>query len=324
MAAQGTLTAQTPLTPKRPNKWASYFKRSWPLYAMLIPMIVYQLIFSYYPMLGVVIAFKDWRILGGIWGSPWASTNGSLDLFKHFKTLFGDPDFVGKLINTLRISGLRILFGFPVPILMTILLNEMGSRRFSKGFQVVSYLPHFISWVVIAGILTSLTSSQSAFQEAMKSIFGKELPFFTDDNFFLGIVIVSDIWKEAGWATIIYFAAVASISKELYEAASIDGASRFQKICSITLPGMVPAISVNLILTASNIIYGGFDQIYNLYNDTVLGKGDIIETYLFRIGIQEGQYDLAAAMGLFNSVISLVLVLIANKLIKLIGGDSIW
>ena len=137
-------------------------------------------------------------------------------------------------------------------------------------------------------------------------------------------MIVSDIWKEAGWSTIIYFAAVASISKELYEAASIDGASRFQKICSITLPGMVPAISVNLILTASNIIYGGFDQIYNLYNDTVLGKGDIIETYLFRIGIQEGQYDLAAAMGLFNSVISLVLVLIANKLIKLIGGDSIW
>ena len=164
MAAQGTLVAQASLTPKRPNKWVSYFKRSWPLYAMLLPMIVYQLIFSYYPMLGVVIAFKDWRILGGIWGSPWASTNGSLDLFKHFKTLFGDPDFVGKLINTLRISGLRILFGFPVPILMTILLNEMGSRRFSKGFQVVSYLPHFISWVVIAGILTSLTSSQSAFQ----------------------------------------------------------------------------------------------------------------------------------------------------------------
>ena len=120
MAAQGTLVAQASLTPKRPNKWASYFKRSWPLYAMLLPMIVYQLIFSYYPMLGVVIAFKDWRILGGIWGSPWASTNGSLDLFKHFKTLFGDPDFVGKLINTLRISGLRILFGFPVPILMTI------------------------------------------------------------------------------------------------------------------------------------------------------------------------------------------------------------
>lgn len=309
---------------KRSSKLAGYLKRSWPLYVMLLPMIVYQLIFSYYPMLGVVVAFKDWRIMGGIWGSPWASTDGVIDLFKHFKLLFGDPVFLEKLCNTLRISGLRLLFGFPVPIIMTILLNEMSSKKVSKGFQIVSYLPHFISWVVIAGILTSLTSSQSAFQQAMKSLFGRELPFFTDDNFFIGVVIASDIWKEAGWSTIIYFAAITSIPKDLYEAADVDGASRFQKIKSITLPGMIPAISVTLILTASNLIYGGFDQVFNLYNDTVLGKGDIIETYLFRIGIQEGQYDVAAAMGLFNSTISLVLVLIANKLIKLIGGDSIW
>ncbi len=309
---------------KRSSKWAGYFKRSWPLYVMLLPMIVYQLIFSYYPMLGVVVAFKDWRIMGGIWGSPWASTDGVIDLFKHFKLLFGDPVFLEKLGNTLRISGLRLLFGFPIPIIMTILLNEMSSKKVSKGFQIVSYLPHFISWVVIAGILTSLTSSQSAFQQFMKTLFGRELPFFTDDNFFIGVVIASDIWKEAGWSTIIYFAAITSIPKDLYEAADVDGASRFQKIKSITLPGMIPAISVTLILTASNLIYGGFDQVFNLYNDTVLGKGDIIETYLFRIGIQEGQYDVAAAMGLFNSTISLVLVLVANKLIKLIGGDSIW
>lgn len=308
---------------KHSLSWANW-KNNWPLYAMFLPMIVYFLVFSYYPMTGVVVAFKDWKILGGIWGSPWASTDGHLDLFKHFVTLFSDNDFVGKLVNTLRISGLRILFGFPVPILLTLLLNEMKSTRVSKTFQIASYLPHFISWVVISGILTSMTASKTGFQEIMGALFGHEVSFFTDDNLFLTMVVASDIWKEAGWSTIIYFAALSSIPVDLYEAASMDGANRFQQMVHVTLPGLVPAVSVNLILTASGIIYGGFDQIFNMYNDTVLGKGDIIETFLFRIGITDGAYDLATAMGLFDSVVSLILVLCANKLIKKIGGDGLW
>lgn len=309
---------------KKKSKWI-YFKNTYPLYLMLLPMVVYLLIFSYYPMLGLQIAFKDWRIKGGIWGSPWAvNEEGKLDLFKHFKVLFEDPQFFEKFKNTLRISVLRLICGFPIPILLTILLNEMRSKKFAKGFQMISYLPHFISWVVLSGILTSMTASQTAFQNFMISIFGHEVSFFTNNNLFLAMVIVSDIWKEAGWATIIYFAAISNISPELYEAAEMDGANRFQRILYVILPGLVPAISINLILSASNLVYGGFDQIYNMYNPTVWGKGDILETYLFRIGILDGQYDLGAALGLFNSIIALALTLIANKIIKKIGGEPIW
>lgn len=315
-----------PLPQRNPKKERrkAYLRQMWPLYALLLPMVAYLLISSYYPMLGLQIAFKDWRLRLGIWGSPWATTDGQLDLFKHFKTLFMDDDFPTKLMNTLRVSGLRILFGFPVPIILTILLNEMRSRKISRGFQIVAYLPHFISWVVLSGILTSMTASKSVFQNFLSSIFGEEVGFFTNDHLFLGMVIFSDIWKEAGWSTIIYFAALAAIPPELYEAAEIDGANRLQRIIHVTLPGLVPAISVNLILTASGVIYGGFDQIYNLYNETVYGMGDIIDTYLFRIGITDGSYDVATAMGLFDSVVSLILVLLANKIIKKIGGDGLW
>jgi len=303
----------------------AYLKNYYPLYLMLAPMVIYLLIFSIYPMLGLQIAFKDWKIKQGIWNSPWATDdNGNILLFKHFIDLFNDPAFIEKLINTLRISGLRLLFGFPIPIIVTIFLNEMPSRKICKGFQMVSYLPHFISWVIISGILTSMTASQSSFQEFMKSMFGHEVSFFTDGGLFLTVVVISDIWKEAGWSTIIYFAALSGISQDLYEAANMDGANRWQRMRYITLPGLVPAISINLILAASNIIYGGFDQIFNLYNATVYDIGDIIDTYIYRIGITEGAYDVATAIGLFDSVISLILVIIANKLIKKIGGDSIW
>ena len=220
---------------KNKTKLKIHFKRYWPLYVMILPMIIYLLIFSYYPMLGLQLAFKDWKPKLGIWGSPWATNeNGELDIFSHFNTLFTDDNFFKTFTNTLRISILRIVIGFPIPIILTILLNEMPAKKFAKGYQIVSYLPHFISWIIISGILTSLTASQSTFQNAMEFIFGRELPFFTDDKLFVVLLIVSDIWKEAGWATIIYFAAISGINSELYEAAAVDGASRFQKILYIT------------------------------------------------------------------------------------------
>ena len=174
------------------------------------------------------------------------------------------------------------------------------------------------------GILTSLTASQSSFQNAMEFIFGKELPFFTNNKLFVSLLIISDIWKEAGWATIIYFAAISGINSELYEAASVDGASRFQKILYITLPGIAPAISINLILQSGNLVHGGFDQIFNMYNPLVYDMADILETYLFRIGITDGDYALGTALGLFNSVIAFILVIISNKIVKKIGGEPIW
>ena len=302
-----------------------HFKRNWPLYVMILPMIIYLLIFSYYPMLGLQLAFKDWKPKLGIWGSPWATNeNGELDIFSHFSTLFTDDNFFKTFTNTLRISILRIVIGFPIPIILTILLNEMPAKKFAKGYQIVSYLPHFISWIIISGILTSLTASQSTFQNAMEFMFGRELPFFTDDKLFVTLLIVSDIWKEAGWATIIYFAAISGINSELYEAAAVDGANRLQKILYITLPGIAPAISINLILQSGNLVHGGFDQIFNMYNPLVYDMGDILETYLYRIGITDGDYALGTALGLFNSVIAFLLVITSNKIVKKIGGEPIW
>ena len=307
------------------TKFKSYMKQYWPLYVMLLPMLIYLLIFSYYPMTGIQLAFKKWNMNLGIWGSEWAVNEaGETDLFFNFRVLFEDDNFLKTFGNTLRISFSRLLIGFSIPIIITILLNEMPSKKFSKGYQIISYLPHFISWVVISGILKSLTESQSGFQELMILIFGEEMLFFNDDKLFFSLVIVSDIWKEAGWATIIYFAAIAGINSELYEAASIDGANRLQKILYITLPGIVPAISINLILQSGNLIYGGFDQIFNMYNESVYEMGDILETYLYRIGIVNGNYELATALGLFNSVISFALVLLSNKLVKKVGGEPIW
>ena len=320
------------LVPKKGRilkKIESYLKRYWPLYVMLLPTIVYLCIFSYVPMAGLSLAFKDYNFRLGIWDSPWATDEaGNLDLFKHFRILFDNPEWWNSFGITMKISALRLVCGFLIPIVLTILLTEMKSKKFSKTFQVVSYLPHFISWVVIYGILIGLTSSRSTFQNFLSSIFGSEVSFFTDPNIFLWLVIFTNIWKEAGWSTIIYFAAISAIPVDLYEAADIDGATRWQKIRNITLPGLLPAISINLILQASSFVYGGFDQIFAMTgsgsNNAVLPYVNITEVYLYIAGVTNFEYSLATVVGMFNSVISFVLVLGANKVIKMIGGDGIW
>ena len=299
------------------------FVRFLPLYLMLLPLVVYLFIFNYYPMFGLQIAFKDWFVRKGIWGSPWATTDGKLDLFKHFSQLFGTSLFKEKLINTLRISLLKMLFGFPAPILLVLMLNELPSARFAKLTQSVSYIPHFLSWVVLGGIFLSLDKS-TAFQDVMLKLFGRNIHFFSNDNLYVGFLIFSDIYNEAGWGTIIYLATLMNIDPQLYEAASLDGAGRFKKILYITLPGLLPAVSFNAILTLSNIMYAGFDQIYNTYNSVLSGKGETLEMYLFSLGITGGNYSLSTAIGLFNSAIGCVLVILTNKLTKLIGGEGIW
>ena len=315
---------------KKSGRRLRYFKRNWQLYSMLIVMAVTLLVFNYWPMTGLQLAFKDWVIpignqKGGIWGSPWATDeNGNLDLFKHFRTLFTDPLVYPTFFNTLRISLLRLLIGFPMPIILALLLNEVPSDKFRKTVQSMSYLPHFISWVIIASILKDLTASDSLLQNLLESIFGHEMDFFGNSNLFITLLIISDIWKGVGWGTVIYFAALTSIDPQQYEAAMIDGANRWQRIRFVTLPGIVPAVSINLIFSLSGIVYGGFEQIYNLYNPMVYEKADILETYMFRNGIIGGDYALGTAMGLFNSVIGFALVLLANKVIKKIGGEGIW
>lgn len=261
----------------------------------------------------------------GIWGSPWATDdNGNLTLFKHFAELFSTSLFREKLINTIRISLLKLIIGFPVPILLVIFLNELTSVKFMKFVQSVSYLPYFISWVVLGGIFLQMFSSGTIFQNILSAILGHPIYFFSDSKLYLVFLIGSDIYKNCGWGTIIYLAALMNVDPQLYEAAALDGAGRWRRILHITLPGLIPAITINLILSMTNIMYAGFDQIYNTYNSAVYMLGDVLETYIFRIGIDGGRYDISTAVGLFNSTVGCVLVLVANKIVKLLGGDGIW
>ncbi|MBQ8884948.1 MAG: sugar ABC transporter permease [Clostridia bacterium] len=310
---------------EKKRKIGKYFSSHKLLYAMLIPMLVYFLLFNYYPMLGLQIAFKDWNPWKGIWGSPIATTGGELDAFKHFKYLFFETEeFWEKFGNTLRISVLKMVFGFPMPILIAIFMNEMLALKYKKVVQTISYLPHFISWVIISGILLSMGSADSDFQLFLEKLFGKQIYFFNDDNYFLLLLVISDIWKGCGWGTIIYLAALASVPLEEYEAAVIDGAGRFQKIVYITFPAILPAVSIRLIFELSGLTSAGFDQIFNMYNSTVYGKGDVLETFLYRQGVIGGKYDLSTALGLFNSLIALFLTLVTNKIINKMGGEGIW
>jgi len=285
---------------------------------LLLPGILYMLLFNYAPMYGIVLAFKDFNILKGIMNSPWAGT-------KHFEKLFSDPYFLTVTWNTLKISLLRLLFGFPLPIILALLLNEVRLKMFKRTIQTVIYLPHFISWVVIAGILRVLLTTDNGFvNQVVESLGYESIPFLTSNAYFVPMLIISDILKEAGWGTIIYLAALAGIDPEQYEASMIDGANRYHRLRYITLPGISVAISIMLILSLSGILNAGFDQIFNLYNPLVYASADIIDTYVYRIGLLEGKYSLATALGLFKSVIALILIIIANKVAKMLGGTGIW
>ena len=239
-------------------------KKDWRLYSMLLIMFASLLVFNYWPMTGLQLAFKDWVIpfgkqAGGIWGSPWATDElGNLDLLKHFRILFTNPKVYTTFFNTLRISLLRVLFGFPVPIILSLLLNELTSSKFRKTVQSISYLPYFISWVIISGILKDLTASGNGLQNLLTQLLGHEVEFFGNSQLFIGMLIGSDIWKSCGWGTIIYFAALTAINPELYEASMVDGANRWQRMRYITLPGIIPAVNINLIFALSGIVYGGF------------------------------------------------------------------
>ncbi len=302
-----------------------YFAKTRLLYLMLLPAILVTLLFKYYPMFGIQLAFKDWSPMSGIWGSPWATdVEGNLDLLKHFRRLFDDPYFWKTFFNTIRIAGFRILFGFPIPIIIAILLNEMKNKFIRNTVQTISYLPHFVSWVIIANILIIMMSADSSFQLFLEKLLGKQIYFFSNPKLFLGIITASEVWKSCGWSTIIYFAALSSIDPELYEAAEVDGAGRWKKILNITIPGILPAITIRLIFTISGLASANFDQIFNMYNTTVYETGDVLSTYLYRTGIGSGQYDISEALSVFNSLISLSLTLITNRVIKKMGGEGIW
>lgn len=288
------------------------------LYVLLLPAVLTIIIFSYIPMYGVVIAFKDFWITKGIMGSPWIG-------FDNFEALFKLKKFWQVIRNTIEISFLRLLFGFPAPIILALLLNEVRSSLFKRSIQTIVYLPHFISWVTISGIMFNILSNDGLVNNLLQVVSIDKIQFLSNNELFRPLLIGSALWKEIGWGTIIYLAAIAGVSPDLYEASRVDGANRLKQMLHITLPTIAPVTTMLLILSVGNLMNGGgFDQIYNLYNEMVYESGDIIDTYIFRIGLTEGRYGMATAVGLFLNVINFVLLLTANKIAQKTSGNNIY
>ena len=289
------------------------------IYLMLLPVAVSYLVFSYLPMYGIILSVKEYRPSAGIWGSAWADP-----LFVNFQSVFDTPYFMRAIKNTLVISFLKILFCFPAPIVLALLLNEVRLSGYRKGIQTVIYLPNFISWVIFGSIVYDIFGYEGVVNNLRVMLGLSHKAFMSDAGWYYPILILFSVLKDAGWGTIIYLAALMNVDPQLYEAADLDGAGRLKKMWYITLPGLLPAISINMILSLSNIMYAGFDQIYNTYNTVLSDYGKTLELYLFELGVTGGNYPLSTAVGLFNSLVGCILVLIANKCTKLVGGEGIW
>ncbi|WP_145022364.1 sugar ABC transporter permease [Paenibacillus sp. Y412MC10] len=297
--------------------WKRYKKNKY-LFLLLAPVLLWYGIFHYAPMYGIQLAFKDFYMMKGIWASPWVG-------FKHFHYMFAmSPDFWNIMRNTLVISFYHIVFGFPAPIILALLFNEIRFSLFKKIAQTISYLPHFLSWIVLGGILIMLLSPNTGVVNDLIKMLGfQPIYFLGDESYFRFTLVVSAIWKEVGWGMIIYLAALAGVDQQLYEAAVIDGANRWKQTLYITIPSILPVISILLILRVGGILDAGFDQILNLYSPAVYGVSDILDTYVYRVGLQNGQYSLTTAVGLFKNVVALVLVLSTNFIVKKMGQEGV-
>ena len=279
------------------------------LYLMLIPAVAAMIIFCYAPMYGIQIAFKNYKPRSGIWGSQWVG-------FKYFLRMFREQTFMTVLRNTLVISGLRLVICFPAGVIFALMLNEIGNQRLKKVAQTISYMPHFVSWVVLGGIVKSLLSLNGPVNALVKLCGGTPAIWLTKSNYFIPIVLVTDIWKSMGWGSIVYLAAMAGIPMDQYESAEIDGASRFQRIWYITLPSILPVVMTMFILRIGNIMSAGFDQIFNLYSAAVYDVADIIDTYSYRVGLIDNNFSYSAAIGLFKNVLGFALMIAVNQLTK--------
>jgi putative aldouronate transport system permease protein len=312
-------TKSVPESKKRINK--KLFKKYLPLYLLILIPLLTILVYRYIPMLGVIIAFKDYKITKGFMGiftSPWVG-------FENFRRLFSTPRFFKVLANTLIISTYKIVFTFPAPIIFALLLNELKKKLFKRFVQTVSYLPHFLSVVIVYGIVQALVSPTYGLINAVIKQLGYEPVYFMiEPRFFRGMLVLVDLWVNTGWGAIIYLAAITSIDNELYSAAEIDGANKFRKIIHVTMPGIVPIIIILFIFRVGAILNAGFEQVLMFYTPLTYDVGDIIETYIYRMGLERSDYSFSTAAGLFNSVVSLILVLITNKIAHKCGQQGIW
>jgi putative aldouronate transport system permease protein len=290
----------------------------WDLYLMVLPAVILIFLFKYMPMYGVIIAFKDYNVMEGVWHSDWVG-------FQYFRELFMFDEFPRVVRNTVMISLMKLLIGFPIPIVLALLLNELKFVKFKRMVQTITYLPHFISWVIIGGLAIDMLSPSSGIINRIIELLGFQPIFFmSNERIFRWILVGSDVWKEAGWGAIIYLAALLGINDELYQAATVDGANRFRQIWHISLPGLKSTIIIILLLRIGYILDAGFEQVLVMYNPTVYDVADIIDTYVFRVGLGSMQFGLTTAAGLFKSVIGCVLLITANAFARKMGEEGIF
>ncbi|MEF3302228.1 ABC transporter permease [Paenibacillus sp. GYB003] len=293
-------------------------KKNWDLYVLISPVIIYYLVFHYFPMYGLQIAFKNFVASKGIWGSPWVG-------FDHFERFFNSFYFWRLIRNTIGINLYELLVAFPAPLILALMINEVRHKSFRKLIQTVTYAPHFLSTVVMVGLILMFLSQQKGVVNHAIQLFGGEpISFMTEAAWFKTIYVFSGVWQGAGWGSIIYLAALAGVDPQLHEAATIDGASRLQRIWHINIPSILPTIIILLILNMGSMMSVGFEKVYLMQNSLNMESSDVISTYVYRSGILGAQYSFSAAVGLFNSVVSFVLLVTVNSIVRKINETSLW
>lgn len=309
------MCAEKPFAERLRQDW----RKNYSLYILVLPVIAFYLIFCYRPMYGILMAFQDFNFRAGIAESPWVGT-------KHFMRFFADPYFVRNIRNTINISFASILFGFPAPIILALLINELNKKWFVKTVQTITYLPHFISLVVICGMLKDFLAADGFVTQIIATLTGQENreSLLSNQSLFVPIYVLSDIWQQVGWSSIIYIAALTGINAELYEAASIDGAGRFKQLLHVTLPAIMPTVIIMLIMRLGHVLSVGYEKIMLLTNPFNAETSEVLSYYVYKKGIVGGEYSLATAAGLFNSVINFVFVILMNKLSRKVGETSLW
>lgn len=309
------------LLPNKPNKFKkgirTFLRYRW-FYLFMLPGVLYFLIFQYAPMFGLIIAFKDYNLLKGVWGSPWVGLD-------NFHIIFDNPDVYRTIRNTVVISVYRILFNMLPDLLLALILNEIRIKWFKRTIQTITYGPHFLSWIVVYGLAFAFMAPEAGLiNQTIRDFGGSSIDFLTSKEYFRSILITSDVWKNTGYGAIIYLAALSTIDTTLYEAAVVDGAGRWKQLWHVTLPGVANVFVLLLILRIGHILDAGFEQIYIFYNARVYDVADIIDTWVFRRGLEQFDFSVATAVGFFKGVIGFVLVLGANQLAKKMGQSSIW
>ncbi|WP_235885313.1 ABC transporter permease [Paenibacillus cymbidii] len=300
------------------NGVARELAKHYDLYLLLVPAIIFYAVFCYVPMFGLVIAFKDYNIFKGIFGSDWVGLD-------NFRAMVNFPGFYEMIRNTLVLNVLNLVFGFPAPILLALMLNEVRSRYFKRFAQSLLYLPHFISWIILSGIIYNLLSPKYGIvNHALEAVGLPSIYFMASENWWVATFVGSGIWAGAGWGTIIYLAAMTAIDPSLYEAAIVDGAGRFRKIWHITLPGIMPTIVILLILNVGHLVSIGIEQVLALQNPLVGGVAEVISTFVYNVGIKQANFSMTTAVGLIQSVINLALILSANYFARRLGREGLW